>query len=344
MRSLARSTPNIALIKYWGNRNEELRLPMADSLSMTLDHPTVEISIEESDRFVIRSFDPDDNEKALTEKQMSRWEKTLDLCRRYLSTLHASNTLPKNIALSIRSHIPPAVGLASSAAVFSCLAKAIAGFVASKIELTDEQVSVLARLGSGSAARSIYGGFSALLAKTQDPRPKTQDFDIDSSYAIQIAPTNHWLLQDIIVIPSHDEKKVGSTEGHALASTSPFYKQRIEDIRTRRQQECIDAILKKDFEKLQHVTEEDALDMHHVMETSVPPLHYLTADTHRIVNAIKDLRTKEHFPVLFTMDAGPTVHLLCTEEAESKVLAFANAQKGCTIFSTKVGPGASLLA
>ncbi|MDD5469879.1 MAG: diphosphomevalonate decarboxylase [Candidatus Peribacteraceae bacterium] len=339
----ARSTPNIALIKYWGNRNEELRLPMADSLSMTLDHPTVEISIEESDRFAVHSYDPEGQEKSLTEKQMGRWQKTLDLCRRYLETLKAPDALPKNITLQIRSHIPPAVGLASSAAVFSCLGKAIAGFIAPSIALTDEQVSVLARLGSGSAARSIFGGFSALLAKNQKPETRNQETDIASSYAIQIAPENHWLLHDIIVIPSHDEKKVGSTEGHALASTSPFYAQRVEDIRTRRQPECIDAILHKDFEKLQKVAEEDALDMHHVMETSTPPLKYLTADTHRIIAAIKDLRTKEHLPVLFTMDAGPTVHLLCPEEAESKVLAFANAQKGCTIFSTKVGPGSSLL-
>jgi len=336
MRSLARSTPNIALIKYWGNRNEELRLPMADSLSMTLDHPTVEISIEESNQFAIHSFDPQGKKKTLTEKQVNRWKKTLDLCCTYLKTLGAPDALPKNITLGVRSHIPPAVGLASSAAVFSCLGKAIAGFIAPSIALTDEQVSILARLGSGSAARSIFGGFSALLAG--------EGMDIKSSAAIQIAPEDHWPLHDIIVIPSHDEKKVGSTEGHALASTSPFYAQRVEDIRSRRQPECIDAILKRDFEKLQRVTEEDALDMHHVMETSTPPLKYLTADTHRIVNAIKDLRTKEHLPVLFTMDAGPTVHLICTEEAESKVLAFANAQKGCTIFSTKVGPGAQIIA
>ena len=335
MRSLARSTPNIALIKYWGNRNEELRLPMADSLSMTLDHPNVEISIEESDRFEVHSYDPEGQEKTLTEKQVSRWEKTLDLCRQYLKTLNAPDALPTKITLQIHSHIPPSVGLASSAAVFSCLGKAIAGFVAPSIALTDEQVSILARLGSGSAARSIFGGFSALLAG--------EGMDIGSSAAIQIAPENHWLLHDIIVIPSHDEKKVGSTEGHALASTSPFYKQRVEDIRNRRQQECIDAIRDRDFEKLQNVTEEDALDMHHVMETSMPPLNYLTANTHRIVAAIKDLRVKEHLPVLFTMDAGPTVHLICTEEAESKVLAFAKAQKGCTIFSANVGPGASLL-
>ncbi|MDD4628609.1 MAG: diphosphomevalonate decarboxylase [Candidatus Peribacteraceae bacterium] len=331
----ARSTPNIALIKYWGNRNEELRLPMADSLSMTLDHPTVEITLETGDRLAIHSFDSDGRAKTLTENQVSRWQKTLALCRRYLATLDESEVLPEKLVLTIRSHIPPSVGLASSAAVFSCLAKAIAGLVREQITLTDEQVSVLARLGSGSAARSIYGGFSALKAG--------EGKEIGSSAAIQIAPEDHWLLHDIVIIPSHDEKKVGSTEGHALASTSPFYEQRVEDIRRKRQPECVDAVLKRDFEKLQRVTEEDALDMHHVMETSTPSLKYLTADTHRIVAAIKDLRTKEHLPVLFTMDAGPTVHLLCTDEAKSHVLAFAHEQKGCTIYETKIGPGSTLL-
>jgi len=141
-----------------------------------------------------------------------------------------------------------------------------------------------------------------------------------------------------------EEKKIGSTEGHALASTSPFYAERVKSIRSRRQRECIRAIREKDFEALQRVTEEDCLDMHHVMQTQTPPLQYLNAETYRIVDAIKELRSKEHLPVLFTMDAGPTVHLVCPEEGRSAVLSFAHAQKGCTIFETKVGPGATLLA
>ncbi|MFH0769933.1 MAG: diphosphomevalonate decarboxylase [Candidatus Peregrinibacteria bacterium] len=340
--STARSAPNIALIKYWGNRNDELRLPMADSLSMTLNSPTVEIAIEENDCFVLQAFEADGTGKMLTEKNLNRWKETLRLMRRALSLMGAEHVLPETLALTIRSHIPPAVGLASSAAVFSCLAKAVAGLIAADIPLSDKQISILARLGSGSAARSIFGGFSALLAKNKKLESGTDD-DILSSYALSIAPTDHWLLHDIVVIPSAEEKKVGSTEGHALAHTSPFYAERVESIRTRRQPECIDAILKRDFEKLQRVSEEDALDMHHVMETSTPPLHYLSQETYRIIHEIKELRKKEHIPVLFTMDAGPTVHLLCPEEARSAVLAYAHAQKSCTVFETKIGPGATLL-
>lgn len=335
MPSPALSTPNIALIKYWGNRSEELRLPMAPSLSMTLDRPTVEISIEYADMFSVRSFLVDGSEKTLKEKDNERFRKVIGLMQRYLETLGAQDALSETIAITVRSHIPPAIGLASSAAVFSCLAKAVAGFVAPKIALTDKQVSVLARLGSGSAARSIFGGFSTL--------EEGDGMEIAEAWSEQIADEAHWPLHDIVVVPAMDEKKVGSTEGHALASTSPFYAERVQAIRSRRQQECIRAVRERDFEALQRVAEEDCLDMHHVMQTSTPPLQYLNQETYQIIDSIKELRTKEHLPVLFTMDAGPTVHLLCPEEGRPAVLSFAHAQTGCTIFETKVGPGASLI-
>lgn len=331
----ARSTPNIAFIKYWGNRSDDLRLPMASSLSMTLNQPTVEIALEDAGAFGVRSFLADGSEKTLKEKDTERFRKVIVLMRKYLDTLGAGEALPESLAITVRSHIPPAVGLASSAAVFSCLAKAVSGFVAPTLKLSLKQESILARLGSGSAARSIFGGFSTL--------EEGSGMGIADTWSEQIADERHWILYDIVTIPAMEEKKVGSTEGHASAHSSPSYPERIEAIRSRRQQECIYAIRQKDFEALQRVTEEDCLDMHHVMQTQNPPLHYLNAETHRIVDAIKALREKEHIPVLFTMDAGPTVHLVCPEEGRSAVLAFAKAQKGCTIFETKVGPGASLI-
>ncbi len=336
MQSKARSTPNIAFIKYWGNRSDDLRLPMAASLSMTLDRPTVEITVEDADAFGVRSFLADGSEKTLKEKDTERFRKVIVLMRKYLGTISVGNALPESLAITVRSHIPPAIGLASSAAVFSCLAKAVAGFVAPQRKLSAKQESILARLGSGSAARSIFEGFSTL--------EEGSGMEIDSSWSEQIADEHHWRLHDIVVIPAMEEKKVGSTEGHASAHSSPFYEERVKAIRARRQQECIRAVRERDFEALQRVTEEDCLDMHHVMQTQLPPLHYLNAETHRIVDAIKELRTQKHIPVLFTMDAGPTVHLICPEEGKNAVLSFARAQNGCTIFETRVGPGASLIA
>ncbi|NLG07191.1 diphosphomevalonate decarboxylase [Candidatus Peribacteria bacterium] len=322
------SSPNIAFIKYWGNRNNELRLPMADSLSMTLDHPNAEITIQEADTLEIHSYTMG-KERKIEGEHLERFRTHIELTRRYLAGIGAPKALPSGLHITIASNIPPSIGLASSAAVFSGIAKTIRQMIDKRVELDDAQTSIIARLGSGSAARSVIGGYVALAAG--------EDNAINASRAWQIAPANHWQLYDIIVVPSQTEKSVGSTEGHALAHTSPHFAARIEAIRTRRQRECVDAILEKDFEKLQRVSEEDALDMHHVMETSNPPLKYLSQETHRIVGEVKALREKEHLPVLFTMDAGPTVHLICTDEAVQEVRSFAKAQKGCTVFEAKVG-------
>ena len=329
------SSPNSAWIKYWGNRNDELRLPMADSFSMTLDGPAVEIDIEHSGELLVRSFNTDGTEKELKEKDSARFGKTLEKAKTYLGEIGAGNAIPASVSIVIRSNIPPAIGLASSAAVFSCFARAIQGLIAPAVELTDGQTSVIARLGSGSAGRSIHSGFVALRAGKGE--------GIGSSYGEQIADENHWTLFDIIIVPEMTEKKVGSTEGHATAGTSPHFKNRIDAITKRRQQECIDAVLKKDFEKLAKVCEEDCLDMHKVVQTSDPPLNYLTEDTHRITNGIIELRQSEHLPVFYTMDAGATVQLLCTEEAVERVREFAYAQEECRVFEAKTGTGAYLL-
>ncbi len=326
----ARSTPNIALIKYWGNRHNEWRLPAADSLSMTLNSPAVEVTVSHADTLKVTSWNIDGSQRVLTEKQIARFEKHLNLMKEYLQ-----ETVPNSLTMEIRSHIPTAVGLASSAAVFSALAKAISGLVSDEVQLSSEQESILARLGSGSAARSILGGYVALRNSKKDT--------IDSAIAEQIADEQHWLLHDIVIVPSHEEKKVTSSEGHELAQTSPLFGERINAI-PRRQQECIDAILKKDFEKLQYVAEEDALDMHRVMESSTPSLRYLSEETHRIIREVEQLRQEKHLPVLYTMDAGPTVHLICTSEAVDSIKTFSQSQKDCTIFETQVGPGATLIS
>lgn len=330
MPSKAVSTPNIALIKYWGNRNNTLRLPAGDSLSMALDTPSVEITVEHAPALAVRSYQLDGTEKVLGAGVLQRYETLLGLYRRYFVELGMPKALPQSLAITIRSGIPPSIGIASSAAVFSCLAEATADLVKEHRLLDRKQISVLARLGSGSACRGAYDGYVAIRAGKGE--------SIDAAYAEQIADAKHWLLHDIILVPSHEEKKVGSTEGHAMAQSSPNFAKRVEDT-PRRMRECIHAIRNRDFEQLQHVSEEDALDMHHVMQTQTPPLHYLSNETLRIVEEIKSLRKRRHLPVLFTMDAGPTVHLFCADEALKDVLAFAETQKSCQLFRAKTGPG-----
>ncbi len=327
--SRARSAPNIALIKYWGNRNERLRLPAGSSLSMTLNGPTVDVTVSPADMLSVTSVTLG-SEKILTEKDVRRFANHAALMNEYLLAL-GCRTSTASLDIRIESNIPPGIGLASSAAVFSALAKAVAGLVQNDMNLTDEHISVLARLGSGSAARSIHGGYVSLENRG------------DEAVAIPVAPAHHWNLHDIVIVPSREEKAVGSTEGHALACTSPYFAQRLEAVE-KRFAECRSAILEKDFLKLQAVAEADSLNMHYVMETGNPPLRYLNEVSHRLMRDIVELRERKHLPVLYTMDAGPTVHLLCTDEALPEVRAFAKEQKDCTLFETTVGDGAHCVA
>ena len=325
------STPNIALIKYWGNRNEEWRLPAADSLSFTLDNPSVEVAVDHSERFSARSFDPDGTERPLTDKESKRLEKHFLLAKKYLALIGAGDAFPRSAALEVRSRIPRSIGLASSSAVFSALAESYAGFAK---QLSRRDVSVIARLGSGSACRSVFGGFSAFIAGKGE--------SIGASYAEQVAPANHWKLWDIIIVPSSKEKETGSTEGHALAHTSPLFEARLREI-PRRQKTCIEAIWARDFEKLRKVAEEDCLDMHAVMASSTPSLRYLSDETYRIIREIEKLRAREHLAVLYTMDAGPTVHLICDESALPAVREYASAQNEYTVFEAGIGNGSHIL-
>ncbi len=293
---------------------------------MTLNTPSLDITIDHADTLSITSTN-----KEMTEKNILRFKKTLELIESYLGTIEPTKV--SNLSIKIDSHIPPAIGLASSAAVFSALAKAISGLV--DFDLTDEQISIMARLGSGSAARSIFGGFGAI-------RNEENQF-IDGCKGWQVADEHHWNLHDIIIVPSTEEKKVGSSEGHPQAQTSPDFAARVDAINGHRQQECIDAILSKDFEKLQKVAEEDCMEMHHCMQTQDPPLNYLSDETYRILDEVKALRKAEHLPVLYTMDAGPTVHLFCTDEAKERIAEYAHTQEGCQIFEASIGPGAHLV-
>jgi diphosphomevalonate decarboxylase len=326
------SSPNIALIKYWGNRDERLRLPAADSLSIVLDMPTVTVTAAAADRFSVESFHPDGSPFPQSEKSAERLKAHLALVRDYLKEIGRSEGFPEYVKLDIRSGIPPAIGIASSAAVFSALGEAYAGLVKGK-PLSREDVSILSRLGSGSAARNSFGGYVAL---------ENHGEGMGSARGREVAPAGHWTLHDIIIVPSTEEKKVGSTDGHARAATSPLFAKRLKEIPAR-MKECEDAILQRDFTRLRTVSELDALEMHRIMETQDPPLRYLSDATHRILKEITSLRTKNNLDVLYTMDAGPTVHLICTPEALPDIDAFAASQKDCLVFRAKTGGASRLL-
>jgi diphosphomevalonate decarboxylase len=200
---------------------------------------------------------------------------------------------------------PTQSGLASSAAGFAALA--ISASHALNLKLSKEEVSKYARLGSGSAARSIHGGFVHW----------HQGFDHDSSFAEQLCEPNEFQMNAVIALVSEEPKTVTSDSGHSLAETSPLNNARIK----KSQEHVVEikkAILNDDFTTVGSIAEENCKLMHAVMETSKPPLYYRNQDTFKIVKKVESAREKG-LECYFTIDAGPNVHVLCRPENVEEV-------------------------
>jgi diphosphomevalonate decarboxylase len=213
----------------------------------------------------------------------------------------------KNHFMRVESenNFPAGAGIASSAAAFAALA--VAASKAAGLDLSEPELSVLARRGSGSASRSIPSGFVEW---------KMGETEADS-YAFSIAPADHWNLVDCVAIVNAAHKKTGSTEGHAIAGTSPLQNARVADA-PRRLEICRNAILKKDFEAFANIIEHDSDMMHSVMMTSNPPLMYWQSATVEIFHQVREWRAGG-LPVGYTVDAGANVHVLCLGEYKAEV-------------------------
>ncbi|GAP11270.1 diphosphomevalonate decarboxylase [Bellilinea caldifistulae] len=288
--------PNIAFIKYWGNRDNELRLPANGSISMNLDGLTTRTTVRfetrlKNDTFIL-------NQKIQGGKALQRVSAFLDIVRKKANFNYFAEVVSEN-------NFPTGSGLASSAAAFAALS--LAATKAAGLNLNRQELSALARRGSGSACRSIPAGFVEWLPGSED----------EDSYAISIAPPNHWELIDCIAIVESDHKSIGSTEGHQLAATSPLQAARVEDA-PRRLDICRRAILQKDFEALAQIVELDSNLMHAVMMTSTPPLFYWNPASIDLMKKVRDWRDAG-LPVCYTLDAGPNVHMICLNEALNEV-------------------------
>jgi diphosphomevalonate decarboxylase len=204
------------------------------------------------------------------------------------------------------SNFPSGAGIASSAAGFAALT--VAACAAAGLGLDRRALSRLARTASGSAARSIFGGFVEWHAGN----------DLES-YAESIAGQDHWNLVDLIAIVDSGEKAVGSSQGHRLADSSPFQAARVAGADDRLAR-CKRAILNRDFDSLAGVSELDSDMMHAVMMTSDPPLLYWLPGTIAIMRLARRLRSNGT-RVFYTIDAGPNVHCICTADDAASVAA-----------------------
>jgi diphosphomevalonate decarboxylase len=280
--------PNIAFIKYWGNRDNELRLPMNGSISMNLGDLTTRTRVTFDPSFPTDIFDL--NSKRQTGPSLDRVVKHMNFIRglRGIST-HAH--------IFSENSFPTGAGIASSASAFAALT--MAAIAALGLEIPEGNLSRLARRGSGSACRSIPTGIT-------EWRKGHSDVD---SFAVTIAAPDYWPLMDCIAVVEEDQKKVGSTEGHATASSSPLQAARVADS-DRRLDICRNAIMKKDFQALAEIIELDSNLMHAVMMTSNPSLFYWQPATLEVMASVRAWR-KTGLPAAYTMDAGANVHVIC---------------------------------
>ena len=329
-RTTAAAHPNLALVKYWGQRDAALNLPANDSLSVNLSGATTTTTV---------TFD-----EALAEDAVFLNDEVCDpvTCARVSAHLHRVRALAGIETFArVDSHndFPLAAGVASSASAFAALS--LAATRAVSLDLDERALSILARKGSGSACRSIPGGFVEWLAGESDAE----------SYARQVAPPEHWDLRILTVTFDVQPKDVSSLEGHRAALTSPFFTARLtsvrETLRTVRS-----ALLDRDFAALGCAAEREALSLHAVAMTSrveekpwLSGILYWQPETVALLRSVQTWR-QEGLPVYFSLDAGASVHLLCEAEREpqlEEVLEDSLSILGGSYISSAPGRGAWLV-
>ena len=317
MRATARAQPNIALIKYWGKRDRVNNLPAVGSISVTLADLYTEmcVSLDEtlaSDRLVVNELE----NAAMLPRISACFDNVVGRSRRYAQ-------------IDSRCNFPVAAGLASSASSFA--ATVVAASAASGSTSSTAELASLAGRSSGSAARSLYGGFVEL-------RNTPGDVSVET-----ILDGDQWPLKVIIAVTSEGPKPVNSGEAMEISrKTSPFYSSWLEN-----QSDDLDvaraAIREQDFEKLAGVCEHNCLKMHSVMWASRPAIVYWNSATLNCMQTVRDLRSTGS-AVFFTIDAGPQLKAICLESDEQRVREALSATTGVVdVLSSGLGDGARLL-
>lgn len=298
-KSTAIANANIALVKYWGKRNKELILPYNSSISMTCDGLFTITTVEFSDKYEKDIIIINDEELQKDEKDILG----------HLERIRKMAGIEEKVKVVSKSNFPVAAGLASSASGLAALT--LAATKAAGLDLKQKDLSILARQGSGSACRSIYGGFVEWL--------KGEKEDGSDSYAKQLVDENYWPeFRMIVTILSEEKKKIGSRSGMAqTVKTCPYYQGWLktveEDLRIIKE-----GILEKNFTKVGLQAEYNCLKMHALMITTRPPIIYWRSTTMEIIQHVINWR-QEGLECYFTIDAGPNVKVLCLQKDEKEI-------------------------
>jgi diphosphomevalonate decarboxylase len=326
-RARARAGTNIALVKYWGKRDTTLNLPAAGSLSLTL----AELGTETQVTFLPRTEARGDDIVLLGGKPVD--DKFRARVSRFLDRIRVRANMDACALVESVNTVPTASGLASSASGFAALA--VAASHAAGLELTPTELSELARLGSGSAARSIFGGL-ALMSAGQAP-------DGHDAVARPIAGANDWPVRLVIAMTSNTEKALSSTAAMTQTEkTSPYYAAWVTSVDADLKTAC-DAIAARDFHELGRTAERSCLRMHACALAADPGILYFNPATLAAISAVRALRT-EGVPVYFTIDAGPHVKALCmAPDAERVEKKLATTPGVLRTMVAGPGPGTELL-
>lgn len=300
-KATAVAPANIAFIKYWGIRDSDDTLPYNASISMTLtacvSRCTVELLPEGRDSEVLVRTD------GILAPAPTAFAHGIE---RHVMQLETWAGAKGAFRVATENSFPTGAGMASSASGFAALTLATAAALGRPLE--GRELSILARSsGSGSAARSAFGGYVQWPGDEGDGR------------AYQLADASHWALSDVVAVVSSAPKEVSSREGHRRAPGSPFFARRQEALGERLRR-VRGAISECNIGELGPVIEEEALDLHLIAMSSRPPIFYWTTGTITVLRRVRELRL-DGLAAYATIDAGPNVHVICPSDESSAVAA-----------------------
>lgn len=296
MKATAIAPSNIAFIKYWGRVDDALRIPTNDSISMNLSTLTTTTTVEFSGRY-------------------NKDEVTIDGGidgRRYVKVVEHIDRFRKIAKSDLKAKVvsvnsfPSSTGLSSSASGFAALTLGLSSVF--ELDLSEKQLSQYARLGSGSACRSIPPGFVQWFAGDSD----------ETSFAKSLYPPSYWDIVDVIVIVNTQKKHVPTSDAQKYAMQNPFFKTRLVHI-AEKIKLCKQVLKNKDFKKFGELIEQEALELHAMMMTSVPSLVYLSPETLEIMQLVRRWRS-EGLLVYFTLNTGQNIHLLCQKKNKDQLV------------------------
>jgi diphosphomevalonate decarboxylase len=316
MKASAVAHPNFALVKYWGKRDESLILPFNNSIGLTADNLTCTTTVEFSRQYHQDSLIVNGN----TESAQNA-SKFLDKAREKANIKLFAKIVSK-------TDFPQSSGLASSAAGYAALALAVDS--ALKLKLSQKELSILARHGSGSASRSVCEGFVEW--------HKGSLSDGTDSYAETIFSKDYWpQFRMIVCITTNEQKDIKSRPGMVqTVKTSPMYKSWLESV-----DKDLDLVRKsiqnRDFSVVGNIAEHNCLKMHAAMMTTIPSILYWNPITLNIIQKINEWRAKG-LECYFTIDAGPQVKIICLQNSSSEIIKRCNEIQG-VLDTIEIKPG-----